>query len=103
VEPGPFRTDWAGRSANETLAEREIADYATTAGAQREAFRADTGKEPGDPRRAAQAVIAAPARPRRLLLGAPAYDMAIEQLEAMLTEIHANEKLTKSADYEAAK
>ncbi|MBE1588297.1 SDR family NAD(P)-dependent oxidoreductase [Nonomuraea angiospora] len=59
VEPGPFRTDWAGRSAHETLPEREIADYADTAGAQRAAFRADTGKEPGDPHSAARALITA--------------------------------------------
>ncbi|MGS2589910.1 oxidoreductase [Streptomyces hebeiensis] len=104
VEPGPFRTDWAGRSANETLPEREIADYADTVGAQRAAFRADTGKEPGDPHAAARAIITALAddtHPQRLLLGAPAYSMAIEQLESMLAEIRANEALTLSADFDA--
>ena len=104
VEPGPFRTDWAGRSANKTLPEREIADYADTVGAQRAAFRADTGKEPGDPHAAARAIITALAadnHPQRLLLGAPAYGMAIEQLESMLAEIRANEALTKSADFDA--
>jgi NAD(P)-dependent dehydrogenase (short-subunit alcohol dehydrogenase family) len=104
VEPGPFRTDWAGRSANETLPEREIADYADTVGAQRAAFRADTGKEPGDPHAAARAIITAltaDTHPQRLLLGAPAYDMATEQLESMLAEIRANEALTKSADFDA--
>jgi NAD(P)-dependent dehydrogenase (short-subunit alcohol dehydrogenase family) len=104
VEPGPFRTDWAGRSANETLPEREIADYAATVGAQRAAFRAETGKEPGDPYAAARAIItslAADTHPQRLLLGAPAYGMAIEQLESMLAEIRANEALTKSADFDA--
>ncbi|MEU0194669.1 oxidoreductase [Streptomyces afghaniensis] len=104
VEPNPFRTDWAGRSANETLPEREIADYAETVGAQRAAFRADTGKEPGDPHAAARAIItalAADAHPQRLLLGAPAYGMAIEQLESMLAEARANEALTLSADFDA--
>ncbi|MFG6294141.1 oxidoreductase [Streptomyces rochei] len=104
VEPGPFRTDWAGRSAAETLPEREIADYADTVGAQRAAFRADTGKEPGDPHAAARAIITAlsgDTHPQRLLLGAPAYSMAIEQLESMLAEIRANEALTKSADFHA--
>ncbi|MGW1271616.1 oxidoreductase, partial [Streptomyces sp. NPDC002491] len=79
VEPGPFRTDWAGRSANETLPEREIADYADTVGAARAGFRADTGKEPGDPRAAARAIItalAADAPPQRQPLGAPAASMA---------------------------
>ncbi|QUH02940.1 SDR family NAD(P)-dependent oxidoreductase [Saccharopolyspora erythraea] len=105
VEPGPFRTDWAGRSANETLPEHEIADYRSTAGVQRSEFRAGTGNEPGDPRRAAQAIITAlsgAGHPQRLLLGTPAYDMAIDQLESMLAEIRYNEKLTKSADYDAA-
>ncbi|MFC8519408.1 oxidoreductase [Streptomyces sp. NPDC057257] len=104
VEPGPFRTDWAGRSANETLPEREIADYADTVGTQRAAFRADTGKEPGDPHAAARAIITAldaDPHPQRLLLGAPAYGMAIAQLESMLAEIRANEALTKSADFDA--
>ncbi|GGS18017.1 oxidoreductase [Streptomyces griseoviridis] len=104
VEPGPFRTDWAGRSADETLPEREIADYADTAGAQRAAFRAETGKEPGDPAAAARAIITALAgdtHPQRLLLGAPAYSMAIEQLETMLAEARAHEALSKSADFDA--
>ncbi|MFF4015070.1 oxidoreductase [Streptomyces sp. NPDC001843] len=104
VEPGPFRTDWAGRSANETLPEREIADYADTVGAARAAFRADTGKEPGDPHAAARAIVTALAtdtHPQRLLLGAPAYGTAIEQLESMLAEIRANEALTLSADFDA--
>lgn len=104
VEPGPFRTDWAGRSANETLPEREIPDYADTVGVQRAAFRADTGKEPGDPQAAARAIItalSADTHPQRLLLGAPAYSMAIEQLESMLAQIRTNEALTKSADFDA--
>ncbi|MFF9458022.1 Rossmann-fold NAD(P)-binding domain-containing protein [Streptomyces flaveolus] len=56
AEPGPFRTDWAGRSANETVPEHEIADYAATAGAARASFRENTGGEPGDPARAAAAI-----------------------------------------------
>jgi NAD(P)-dependent dehydrogenase (short-subunit alcohol dehydrogenase family) len=102
VEPGPFRTDWAGRSAHETLPERETADYAATASAQRATFRGETGRQPGDPRRAARAIIAALKRepaPQRLVLGAMAYDMAIDQLESMLAEMRENEMLTRSADY----
>jgi len=55
VEPSGFRTDWAGRSANES--KKQIADYAKTAGAWRKELRADSGKQPGDPVRAAQAII----------------------------------------------
>lgn len=74
VEPSGFRTDWAGRSANES--KNQIADYAKTAGAWRKELRADSGKQPGDPVRAVQALIAAVESakpPRHLLLGNDAY------------------------------
>ncbi|MBT8163466.1 MULTISPECIES: oxidoreductase [Arthrobacter] len=102
VEPGPFRTDWAGRSAAETLPEREIADYADTAGAQRAAFRQETGKEPGDPRKAAVAIVTAlkaPSPPRRLLLGTPALELALDHLKSLETEFRRWEELTTSADF----
>ena len=70
VEPSGFRTDWAGRSANE--AKQAIADYASTAGQRREQIRARSGRQPGDPVRAAAAIldaVAAPEPPLRLLLG----------------------------------
>lgn len=57
VEPSGFATDWAGSSAQEVSPEREIADYADTAGAQRAAFRDGAGSEPGDPTRAAKAIV----------------------------------------------
>ena len=55
VEPSGFRTDWAGRSANES--HRQIDDYAATAGAWRANVRASSGRQPGDPVRAAKAII----------------------------------------------
>ena len=55
VEPSGFRTDWAGRSANES--KRQIDDYAATAGAWRKQVRAISGKQPGDPVRAAHAIV----------------------------------------------
>ncbi|WP_405632954.1 hypothetical protein OG933_43345 [Streptomyces sp. NBC_00016] len=87
VEPGPFRTDWAGRSANETLPEREIADYAETVGAQRAAFRADTGNEPGDPAAAARALLtslAGATRSRDAVCDLADFDGPIEAWEATL-------------------
>ncbi|MFC3996163.1 oxidoreductase [Nocardiopsis sediminis] len=102
VEPGPFRTDWAGRSAGETLPGNEIADYAATAGAACADFRANTGREPGDPARAAQAIITAVGAqqpPHRLLLGGPAYDMAIDKLDRLRAEFTAWEELSRSADF----
>ncbi|MFE6448751.1 oxidoreductase [Nocardiopsis dassonvillei] len=104
AEPGPFRTDWAGRSANETRPEHEIADYAETVGAARADFRANTGREPGDPARAAQAIITAAGAdqpPHRLLLGSPAYDMALDKLDQLRTEFTAWEELSRSADFPA--
>ena len=47
VKPSGFRTDWAGRSANESKV--EIADYAATAGAARQGVRAVSGNQAADP------------------------------------------------------
>src|SRR6516162_11668720 len=58
VEPSGFRTQWAGGSAKDSSA-REIADYAATAGATRRALRDLSGRQPGDPVRAARAIIQA--------------------------------------------
>src|SRR5215469_9213111 len=78
VEPSGFRTKWAGGSAKDSSA-HEIADYDATAGATRRALRELSGKEPGDPVRAANAIIQvveAPATPLHLLLGKDALRMA---------------------------
>ncbi|MGW0948931.1 oxidoreductase [Streptomyces sp. NPDC002623] len=102
VEPGPFRTDWSGRSAGEILPEHEIADYAPVTGVQRASLRAGTGKEPGDPARAATAVITAVEAdnpPHRLLLGGLAHFLALDQLDQLRTEFTAWEALSRSADF----
>lgn len=57
VEPGPFRTDWAGRSIVES--KTVIADYAETAGKRRSETRERSGTQAGDPERGAETVIAA--------------------------------------------
>jgi NAD(P)-dependent dehydrogenase (short-subunit alcohol dehydrogenase family) len=70
VEPGPFRTDFLGRSGVE--AKQRISDYEPTAGKTREYFNSQAGKQPGDPQRAVEAVVAAvsdPNPPKHLLLG----------------------------------
>ncbi|MCQ1800207.1 oxidoreductase, partial [Neorhizobium galegae] len=71
VEPGPFRTDWAGRSLKQTPS--RIADYAETAAARMGATSGYSGRQPGDPVRAGEAMIAATEAdqaPRHLVLGA---------------------------------
>ncbi|MEA3119362.1 MAG: hypothetical protein QOI13_2632, partial [Paraburkholderia sp.] len=73
VEPGPFRTNWAGPSIKESAT--QIDDYAATAGERRKQTAARSGKQAGDPVRAAQAIIDAALSdtpPLRLLLGKPA-------------------------------
>lgn len=100
VEPSGFRTDWAGRSANESRL--QIDDYAATAGARRRQARANSGKQAGDPVRGARAIVrtvesANP--PHRLLLGNNAYDGAMEKLEALRAEFGAWEAVSRSADF----
>lgn len=100
VEPGPFRTDWAGRSASETRPANEITDYADTAGTERAALRANAGREHGDPRRAAAAIVTvvdAESPPHRLLLGGLAYEMAMRKLDGLRAEFTAWEHLTRGA------
>jgi NAD(P)-dependent dehydrogenase (short-subunit alcohol dehydrogenase family) len=100
VEPSGFRTDWAGRSANQTRT--EIADYAATAGTTRRALRDLSGKQPGDPVRAANAIIRAveaPKPPLHLLLGKEALQMAREKLEALRGSFDSWETVTVGADF----
>ena len=103
VEPSGFRTDWAGRSANE--ASVEIADYAATAGAVRRQLRELSGKQPGDPVRAANAIIQAvesPSPPLRLLLGKDALRMAREKLDALRRDFDTWQNVTVAADFPAS-
>jgi NAD(P)-dependent dehydrogenase (short-subunit alcohol dehydrogenase family) len=100
VEPGPFRTDWAGRSLQ--VAATEIADYAATAGARRQRISAASGRQPGDPVRAARAIIAAvtaPQPPLRMLLGRFALDTVRAKLASLKAGIDAWEAVTLGADF----
>jgi NAD(P)-dependent dehydrogenase (short-subunit alcohol dehydrogenase family) len=100
VEPSGFRTDWAGRSANE--APVQIADYAETAGRNRQSIRNASGRQPGDPVRAAAAIIAAvesPRPPLHLLLGKAALTGARRKLDALKSDFEAWEATTVGADY----
>jgi NAD(P)-dependent dehydrogenase (short-subunit alcohol dehydrogenase family) len=104
VEPSGFRTDWAGRSANES--KKQIAAYAKTAGQWRREFRADSGKQPGDPVRAAQAIIqavASPKPPQHLLLGHDAYAGAMAKLAELRQEFSAVKTIAYGADFPKGK
>jgi NAD(P)-dependent dehydrogenase (short-subunit alcohol dehydrogenase family) len=100
VEPSGFRTDWAGRSAAES--KNRITDYATTAGKNLENLRGYSGKQPGDPARAAAAIIAAvesPNPPLRLLLGKAALKGARIKIDMLKKDFDAWEQTTVDADY----
>ncbi len=100
VEPSGFRTDWAGRSANEATV--HIRDYDETAGKNRQNIRGYSGKQPGDPVRAAEAIIRAvesPNPPLHLLLGKAALNGARRKLEELRGDFDAWEETTAGADF----
>ena len=100
VEPSGFRTDWAGRSADESAT--QIDDYQPTAGLKRSQLRAASGKQPGDPIRAVQAIVKAVESanpPHHLLLGNAAYELAIAKLDELRKEFAAWEAVARGADF----
>jgi NAD(P)-dependent dehydrogenase (short-subunit alcohol dehydrogenase family) len=102
IEPGPFRTDFAGRSPARA---EPMAAYSAVLGASRERFAALHGTQPGDPERAAQAVVGVvdlDDPPLRLPLGASAFDSVRETLHRRLAEIDAVEHLGRPTDYPPA-
>ncbi|MBP5084558.1 oxidoreductase [Pseudomonas chlororaphis] len=99
VAPGSFRTDWAGRSMQRTP--RSIADYDASFDPVRKAREEKSGKQLGDPRKAAQAmllVIASPTPPAHLLLGSDALSLVRGRLEQAASEIDQWEALSRSTD-----
>ena len=101
VEPGGFRTDFAGRSL--TQSSTTIADYADTAGQRRKERDTAHGTQAGDPDKAADAIIeavAADAPPAFLLLGTDALTTYRSVADARAAEIAAWEKLTVSTDFD---
>ncbi len=100
VEPGPFRTNWAGPSIKR--AEKQIDDYAATAGERRQQSAARSGKQPGDPVRAARAIIDVAMSdnpPLRLVLGKPALENARKKLDFLRADFDAMEAITLGADF----
>jgi NAD(P)-dependent dehydrogenase (short-subunit alcohol dehydrogenase family) len=100
VAPGSFRTDWAGRSM--VRASRSVADYDTLFDPIREAREAKSGKQAGDPHKAAQAlleIVAAKNPPVHLLLGNDALDLVKTKLAALNEEIEQWEPLSRSTDF----
>ncbi|MDE1150612.1 MAG: oxidoreductase [Azospirillaceae bacterium] len=100
VAPGSFRTDWAGRSM--VRSDRSIPDYDSLFDPIRQARQDKSGRQAGDPAKAAQALltlVAADAPPVHLLLGTDALGLVRAKLADMQAEIDAWEDLTRSTDF----
>jgi len=104
VEPGPFRTDFLGRSG--VAAAKKIDEYDATAGNARRYQVEQDGKQPGDPLKAVHAmmqVVDAENPPLRLLLGAGALKRVREKIEKWQKELAAWEPVTVGADFPAGR
>ena len=100
IAPGSFRTDWAGRSM--VRAERSISDYDALFEPIRAARKEKSGKQAGDPSKAAQVllkIIAIANPPVHLLLGRDALILARSKLNDLAHEITEWEELTRSTDF----
>ncbi|CAI1728213.1 MULTISPECIES: oxidoreductase [Serratia] len=99
VAPGSFRTDWAGRSM--VRSPRRVPDYDALFEPVRQARQEKSGKQLGDPIKAAHAMLAlieSGNPPTHLLLGSDALSLVRQKLEALGKEIEQWEKLTRSTD-----
>ena len=102
IEPGPFRTDWAGRSLK--MVTKPMEAYAETFGIRRSQLLAASGKQPGDPVRAADAIIKvvdSPNPPLHLLLGKNGLHRVRETLDDLQRSMKEWESVTLSADFPA--
>jgi len=100
VEPGGFRTDFSGRSLMQSAT--AIDDYAGTAGQRRKENDTVDGTQPGDPARAARAIIevvATPRPPSLLLLGADALATTTAILDAQRAEVEDWRELSESTGF----
>ena len=103
VEPGPFRTDWAGRSLKQTPT--RIKDYEETAGARLKGTAEGSGKQAGDPVRAGKLMIEIAGMeepPRHLVLGAWGIDAVGKEMEARRAEHEAWRERGAATDFEMA-
>ncbi|MBI1262573.1 MAG: SDR family NAD(P)-dependent oxidoreductase [Rhizobiales bacterium] len=100
VEPGAFKTDFSGRSIS--LAKEQIEDYDATAHVAVKMMSAEDHEEAGDPRKAAQAIlaiVAAEEPPLHLMLGKDALYYFNRKNEALIAEIEKWKPLTLSTDF----
>jgi NAD(P)-dependent dehydrogenase (short-subunit alcohol dehydrogenase family) len=99
VEPGAFRTTLFGNAS----ASAEIEDYRATVGDTRRAVAAGDGGQPGDPAKAAAAVLAALSAdktPLHLPLGEDAVDAVLSHLESVHADVAAWEKTARDTAFD---
>ncbi len=99
IEPGMFRTDWAGRSM--TRAPRTIPDYDASFAPSRQTREQRSGKQNGDPVKAADAmlrILAEPNPPAHLLLGPDAVKAVTDKLTSLQAEIETWRSLSESTN-----
>jgi NAD(P)-dependent dehydrogenase (short-subunit alcohol dehydrogenase family) len=104
VAPGGFRTDWAGRSM--VRAPRSIADYDALMNPIRERRLQMSGRQIGDPRKGAAAIVAlatAEKPPAHVLLGSDAWRLVHEKLDALQAEYEAWKSTSLSTDVTESK
>lgn len=100
VEPGAFRTDFAGRSLQQSR--RAMNDYAATAGLRRIGNDETSGHQPGDPEKGAQLIIKAVEsieKPKLLVLGSDAVKVVSDALHSDLLQVEAWKKESVTTDY----
>lgn len=100
VAPGSFRTDWSGRSM--VRAERTIPDYDAILDPIRKRRLDSIGKQPGDPKKAAEAILGMinhAEAPTHLLLGADAVDLVRDKLRAVEDDIRQWEKVSRATSF----
>ena len=100
VEPGPFRTNWAGRSLR--LSQISIDDYEQTVRIRRRQLSAAAGKRPGDPVRGAAAIIQAVLSdrpPLNLVLGKVGLETTRAKLQALTSDLETWENVSLAADF----
>lgn len=103
VEPGPFRTNWAGRSLVQTPC--AIPDYANTVGARLRSTQRADGRQSGDPARAAAAILAVTQTadpPRHLVLGRAGIEMVLQSSDRRRAQIDAWRQVGEGTDFPAA-
>lgn len=99
IEPGPFRTDFAGRSLDISP---EIKDYEASAGLMRSYLKTANGKQEGDPEKGAEAILELAKKenpPLRLLIGSAAIKRLDQKIESLKNSRESSSEIAQSCDY----